>query len=158
MRQVLTTTYFLYDGTFYNWSDGVAMRSPLAPVTANFYMEYFEQWALSSSKKKSSLVLICEQHFHFMASQEGRDPTIFTTPKQHSFQYQAGNGGCTEQVTPIFTHSGKQKTRWFIWTYNVQKTYMHRSIHPHETCTSPRTKKSSTNYTHPTREKHLQCW
>jgi hypothetical protein len=42
IRQVLTTAYFLYDGTFYDQSDSVAMGSPLAPVIANFYMEHFE--------------------------------------------------------------------------------------------------------------------
>jgi hypothetical protein len=37
-RQVLTTTYILYDGAFYDQTDGVAMGSPLAPVIANYYM------------------------------------------------------------------------------------------------------------------------
>jgi hypothetical protein len=37
-RHVLTTTSFLHDGSFYDQKDGVAMGSPLAPVTANFYM------------------------------------------------------------------------------------------------------------------------
>jgi hypothetical protein len=36
-RHVLTTTYFLYDGSFYDQKDGVALGSPLAPVIANFY-------------------------------------------------------------------------------------------------------------------------
>jgi hypothetical protein len=33
-RHVMTTTYFLYDGSFYN-QDGVAMGSHLAPVVAS---------------------------------------------------------------------------------------------------------------------------
>jgi hypothetical protein len=50
-KQVLTTTYFLYDGAFYEQTDGVAMGSPLAPVIANYYMEHFEQ-AMSTASRK----------------------------------------------------------------------------------------------------------
>jgi hypothetical protein len=42
-KQVLTTTYIIYDGAFYDQNDGVAIGSPLAPVIANYYMEHFEQ-------------------------------------------------------------------------------------------------------------------
>jgi hypothetical protein len=51
-RQVLTTSYFLYYGMFYDKTDGVTMGSPLAPVIANYYMEYFEQLAISSVIRK----------------------------------------------------------------------------------------------------------
>ena len=45
-RHVLTSTYFCYDGQFYEQTDGVAMGSPLSPVIANFFMEDFEKKAL----------------------------------------------------------------------------------------------------------------
>jgi retron-type reverse transcriptase len=51
-KQVLTTTYFLYDSAFYDQTDGVAMGSPLAPVIANYYMEYFEQQAINKEPIK----------------------------------------------------------------------------------------------------------
>jgi hypothetical protein len=51
-RHILTTTYFLYDGSFYYQKDGVAMCSPLAPVIANFYVEHFKQKAISAEIKK----------------------------------------------------------------------------------------------------------
>jgi hypothetical protein len=51
-RHVLTTTYFFYDGSFYDQKYGVAMGSPLAPVIADFYMEHFEQMAISTAIKK----------------------------------------------------------------------------------------------------------
>jgi hypothetical protein len=53
IRHVLSTTYFLFNGSFYEQKDGVAMGSPLAPVVANFYMEHFEQQAISSAKEAS---------------------------------------------------------------------------------------------------------
>jgi hypothetical protein len=40
IRQVLTTTYFLYCGAFRIQRDGVAMGSPLIPVIANFVWSY----------------------------------------------------------------------------------------------------------------------
>ena len=35
-------TCFLFQGTFYNQIDGVAMESPLGPVLANLFMGYYE--------------------------------------------------------------------------------------------------------------------
>ena len=32
IQYILTTTYFVHDGTFYEQTDGVAVESPLAPV------------------------------------------------------------------------------------------------------------------------------
>jgi hypothetical protein len=52
IRHVLTTTYFLYNGSFYDQKDGATVGSPLALVVANFYVEHFEQRAVSSSTRK----------------------------------------------------------------------------------------------------------
>ena len=35
-------THFLFNGKFYNQIDGVAMGSPLAPVLANTFMDFYE--------------------------------------------------------------------------------------------------------------------
>ena len=35
-------THFLFQGTFYDQIDGVAMGSPLGPVLANLFMGYYE--------------------------------------------------------------------------------------------------------------------
>jgi hypothetical protein len=51
IRHILTTTYFLYDSTFYEQTDGLAMGSPLAPVIADICMEKFEREALRPAKK-----------------------------------------------------------------------------------------------------------
>jgi len=51
-RYVLTSTYFCYDGQFYEQTDGVAMGSPLSPVIANFFMEDFEKKALEQATHK----------------------------------------------------------------------------------------------------------
>jgi hypothetical protein len=55
IRYTLTTTYFVYDGTTYEQTDGLALGSPLAPVTANIHTEFFEHQALNTAKKKPSI-------------------------------------------------------------------------------------------------------
>jgi hypothetical protein len=42
-KHVLTSTYFHFDGQFYEQTDGVAKGSPLSPVIANFFMEDLEK-------------------------------------------------------------------------------------------------------------------
>jgi hypothetical protein len=51
-EDVLTTSYFTFNGQFYGQTDGVAMGSPLSPVIANFYMEDYEKAALESAPLK----------------------------------------------------------------------------------------------------------
>ena len=43
----LCNTYFLCQGQFYEQTMGAAMGSPVSPVVANLYMEYFEHKALT---------------------------------------------------------------------------------------------------------------
>jgi hypothetical protein len=51
-KHVLTSTYFCFDGQFYEQTDGVAMDSPLSPVIANFFMENFEKNAIEQATHK----------------------------------------------------------------------------------------------------------
>lgn len=44
----LETTFSSYKGDFYEQVHGVAMGSPLSPIVANLYMEWFETKALDS--------------------------------------------------------------------------------------------------------------
>jgi hypothetical protein len=43
-----TSTYFLFNGKFYEQKDGVAMGSTLAPTVTNYFMEDFEHQALNT--------------------------------------------------------------------------------------------------------------
>ena len=42
----LKTTYFLYDGVIYSQVEGAAMGSPVSPIVANLFMEWFEEAAI----------------------------------------------------------------------------------------------------------------
>ncbi|XP_071491393.1 uncharacterized protein [Diadema antillarum] len=48
LEYCLTTTYFQYDGEFYQQLEGAAMGSPVSPITANLFMEDFESKTLKS--------------------------------------------------------------------------------------------------------------
>jgi hypothetical protein len=51
-RHVRTSSIFSFNGQFYEQTDGVAMGSPLSPVIANYFMEYFEEMALEVATHK----------------------------------------------------------------------------------------------------------
>ena len=38
----LKTTYFQFQGRFFEWPQGAAMGSPISPIVANLYVEDFE--------------------------------------------------------------------------------------------------------------------
>ena len=42
----METTYFRIGSDIYRQEEGLAMGSPLSPVLANIYMEYFEEVTL----------------------------------------------------------------------------------------------------------------
>ena len=45
----LNNTYFLFQGQYYEQKQGTAMGSPVSPVVANLYMEFFEDRALTTA-------------------------------------------------------------------------------------------------------------
>ena len=47
LEYCLRSTYFVFQGKYYEQLEGAAMGSPLSPIIANFYMEEFETKALS---------------------------------------------------------------------------------------------------------------
>ena len=51
----LKNTHFIFQGRFYEQTEGAAMGSPLSPIIANLYMETFEKKAISTSLNPPSL-------------------------------------------------------------------------------------------------------
>ena len=51
------TTYFGMGSDIYQQEEGLAIGSPLLPVLANIYMEYFKEMALGSTSLKPSMWL-----------------------------------------------------------------------------------------------------
>ena len=45
----LKSTYFTYQGKYYEQLEGAAMGSPISPIVANLYMENFEEKAISKA-------------------------------------------------------------------------------------------------------------
>ena len=51
----LKNTHFVFEGRFYEQTEGTAMGSPLSPIIANLYMEAFEEKAINTSPTPPSL-------------------------------------------------------------------------------------------------------
>ena len=51
----LKNTHFVFQGRFYEQTEGAAMGSPLSPIIANLYMEAFEEKAINTSPTPPSL-------------------------------------------------------------------------------------------------------
>lgn len=52
---VLRSTYFIYDGGFYEKVDGIDMGSPLSSVVADVFMEAFELEILDAATLKQKV-------------------------------------------------------------------------------------------------------
>jgi len=55
----LTSTFFSFEGEFYEQTYGVDMGSTISPIVANLFMEDFESRALSTSPFKLKCWKIC---------------------------------------------------------------------------------------------------
>ena len=55
----LKSTYFNYQGKYYEQLEEAAIGSPISPIVANLYMENFEEKAISTAPCPPSLEKIC---------------------------------------------------------------------------------------------------
>ena len=89
----LCNTYFLFQGNYFEQTQGAAMGSPVSPVLANLYMESFEDRALSSAVNPprwwkrfvdGTFVILKKDHKEeFLHHINSVDPSIqFTTEEQ----------------------------------------------------------------------------
>ena len=88
----LCNTRFLFQGQFYEQTKGAAMGSPVSPVVANLFMEYFEHRALTSAMNPPRLwkkyvddtfvILQQLQREEFLQHINSVDPSIMFTKEK----------------------------------------------------------------------------
>ena len=68
----LRSTYFTFQGRYYEQQEGAAMGSTISPIVANLYMEDFEKKAINSSPYPLSLEKICwwYLYYHWVITQK----------------------------------------------------------------------------------------
>ena len=49
LEYCLTSTYFIFQGRFFEQQEGAVMRSPISPIVANLYTEQFENQAINTT-------------------------------------------------------------------------------------------------------------
>ena len=93
----LCNTYFLFQGQYCEQNQGAAMESPVSPVVANLYMEFFEDRTLITAVNPPDVEKLCGWHIcHFETRQER------WVPAAHKF--------CGSSHT---VHHRRTETRWF---------------------------------------------
>ena len=55
LEMCLSSTYFTFRNEFYKQKQGAAMGSPISPIVANLYMEYFESRALETAPTRPAM-------------------------------------------------------------------------------------------------------
>ena len=55
IEHCLTSTYFQFQGEFFEQTSGAAMGSPILPIIANIFMEHFENQILKNASLKPSI-------------------------------------------------------------------------------------------------------
>ena len=70
----LLNTYFLFQNKFYEQVEGAAVGSPVSPIVANLYMEYFEKKALSTISTPRPWMRYVDDTF--VIQQEGHKQTF----------------------------------------------------------------------------------
>ena len=60
----LKSTYFTFQGRFFEQQEEAAMGSPISPIVANLYMEEFETKTISSSPPPISMEEVCRRHLY----------------------------------------------------------------------------------------------
>ena len=123
----LKTTYFQFQGSFYEQVSGAAMGSPISPIVANLFMEDFEVKAINTAKNPPKMwkryvddtcVILKstakEEFFHHINS---IDPRI-----QFTSQDSRPDGSIP------FLDSGYATTRWINQDNCLQKTNPYRPV------------------------------
>ena len=87
----MVTTNFGMGSDIYRHRKGLAMGSPLSPVLANIYMEYFEKMALGSTSLKPSMWLRYADDIHSLAS-SGRRSDVTWSPELNQTIYTVNYG------------------------------------------------------------------
>ena len=88
----LKSTYFTFQGRYFEQQEGAAMGSPISPIVANLYMEEFEIKAISSSPQSSYLwkrfvddtftTIKSSEKTKFLEHLNTRDPNILFTSEE----------------------------------------------------------------------------
>lgn len=107
------------------------MNSLLAPVWANFYVEYFKQKALSAAQLKLvHWFSYVDDTITFLTSGKNELERIQKPLNTHLLINQIHHGNWRRQLITIWWCTGKTEASWLAGACGLQKTYTHISIEP----------------------------
>ena len=127
----LTTTYFSFEGQYYQQNDEVAMGSPLLSTVTNIFLEHLEKIAMQTANKSTiNVASICGWHFLIMALWTGRAQSVSEAHQQLT------------TIHPVY-HGGRRWRKdllsWCTWLWRTMEVYCkpthtdrnYQLYHPH---------------------------
>lgn len=103
------------------------MRSLMACVFANFYMQHFEEQAIRSAIKKPAHWFMYVDDSHGVAARKGISYKSFLS--LNSIHLNIMFAIEVEQSKTIYLRCRcEQETRWFAWTLRIWKLYRHAKL------------------------------
>jgi hypothetical protein len=134
-RQTLTSTYFLFNGKYYDQKDGIAMGSPLAPTVAYYFLENIEKQALDMAPKRPT----CWYRYMddtFVMRLHGMEEVRFNSILTAYMQILSSLWKNMAHYH-LWMYTYNQETKWNSRTYCAHKTNSYGSVSTCEVTSSP---------------------
>nr|XP_054761192.1 uncharacterized protein LOC129267568 [Lytechinus pictus] len=135
---VLKSTYFLYNGKFYEQTEGAAMGSPVSAVIANMYMEAFENTALNDCPPKLEPKIwkrYVDDTFIIVNKHRSKDLLDFMNRRETTIRFTAEhetNGSLAFLDTEVHRQTdGTLKTTVYRKPTHTDQYLRYDSHHPH---------------------------
>ena len=93
----LNTTYFSFEGQYYQQNDGAAMGSSLSPIVTNI------SWNILNT---SNVASICRWHLLIVASWTGRTQSVSKAHQRHTTIHPVYHGVRKRRKDPFSWHTG----------------------------------------------------
>ena len=132
-KHALTSTYFRFDGQFYEQMEGVAMSSPIFPVIANLFREDFEKKAAEQATHKTVCCFryVDDTFVIWPRGQMARKTDKTSEPPQWTPKQDTVYNG-KRRPPPILGHGHLQKNGWLPRAQSISETHPYRSLSTQE--------------------------
>ena len=125
----LKSTYFTFEGNFYEQKEGVAMGSPVSAVVANLYMEFFEELVLEMAPTRPRLrKRYVDGTFYILM--KGSTEELLHQLNWGQADHHVHGGTGRRRGTPFPRHATQEKRGWQPGCLCLQEAHAYRPVSP----------------------------